>query len=102
MKWVDWLIDLCCVLIVVDLGPLVTSEAQTKKSIADIGISEPSAKLIWDVNRFLGLRHFGEICRKPKRHLYEKTSLTLTKLIYPPTIPINIKITPNYREKPTL
>ena len=49
-----------------------------------------------------GLRDFGEICRKPKHCLYEKTLLTLMKLIYPPTIPINIKIIPNYREKPTL
>ena len=69
---------------------------------ADIGISAPSAKLIWDGNRFLGLRPFGEICRKPKHYLYKKTLLTLTKLIYPPIIPINIKITLNYREKPTL
>ena len=29
----------------------LTSEAQTKKSIADIGISAPSAKLILDGNR---------------------------------------------------
>jgi len=29
-------------------------------------------------------------------------ALTLTKLIYPPIIPTDIKITPNYREKPTL
>ena len=59
---------------------------------ADIGISAPSAKLIQEGNRFLGLRDFGEICRKPKHHLYKKTSLTLTKLIYPPIIPINIKL----------
>jgi hypothetical protein len=46
-------------------GNEVTSEAQTKKiDCADIGISAPSAKLIWDGNRFLGLRDFGEICGK--------------------------------------
>ena len=69
---------------------------------ADIGISAPSAKLIQDGNRFLGLRHFGEIYRKPQHHLYKKTLLTLTKLIYLPIAPVNIKIIPNYREKPTL
>ena len=68
----------------------------------DIGISAPSAKLIWDGNRFLSLRDFGEIYRKPKHYLYEKTLLTLIKLIYPPIIPVNIKSTLNYREKPTL
>ena len=60
------------------------------------------AKLLWIFDRFLGLRPFGEISRKPKHCLYEKTLSTLTKLIYPPTILVNIKITPNYREKPTL
>ena len=68
----------------------------------------PRNRLRWRANllrifdRFLGLRHFGEICRKPEHHLYEKTLLILMKLIYPPTIPIDIKITLNYREKPTL
>ena len=60
------------------------------------------AKLLRIFNRFLGLRPFSEIYRKPKHCLYEKTLSTLTKLIYPPIIPINIKSTPNYREKPTL
>jgi hypothetical protein len=44
----------------------------------------------------------SKIYRKPKHGLYKKTSLTLIKLIYPLIIPINIKITPGYREKPTL
>ena len=48
------------------------------------------------------LRGFGEICRKPKHGLYKKALLTLTKLIYPPIIPVDIEITPNYREKRTL
>ena len=39
---------------------------------------------------------------KPKYSLYKKTLLTLIKLIYPFIIPINIKSTLNYREKPTL
>ena len=73
-----------------------------RNSIADIGISVPSAKLIQDGNRFLGLRHFGEIYRKRKHYLYKKTLLTLMKLIYPPITPVDIKITLNYREKPTL
>ncbi len=47
-------------------------------------------------------RTLARFIGKPKHRLYEKTSSTLTKLIYPPTIPVDIKITPNYREKPTL
>ena len=69
---------------------------------ADIGISAPSAKLIQDGNCFLSLRPFGEIYKKPKHCLYKKTLLTLTKLICPFIIPIDIKITLNYKEKPTL
>ena len=78
------------------------SELRLRKSIADIGISAPSTKLIWDGNRFLSLRDFGKLYKKPKHYLYKKTLLILMKLIYPFIIPINIKSILNYREKLTL
>ena len=86
-RWLKLLTKLAAIL---DLDYLRSSDQEN--NCADIGISAPSAKLIWDSNCFLSLRPFGEICRKPQHCLYKKTLLTLIKLIYPPIIPVNINV----------